>query len=90
MADMQFRIPHAYQDAVVRCVLPVCTAAGRIAFAFDTAAGQTLRLSVSVEQAAWLAGCLSGYMSEAARTQSPGSALMPSEPMSVPSEGGKV
>lgn len=84
MADMQFRIPHAYQDAVVRCVLPVCIAAGRIAFAFDTAAGQTLRLSVSVEQAAWLAGCLSQCMSEAAGAQSSGASMVPSLPVPVP------
>lgn len=90
MAEAQSRIPPSYQDAVVRCVLPVCTASGRIAFAFDAADGQTLRFAVPLAQAEWMARNLLDYMSEAARTQSPGSALMSSDPMSVPSGGGKV
>lgn len=90
MADIQSRIPASYQEAVVRCVLPVCTASGRIALAFDTADGQTLRFSVPLAQAQWMTSSLLTYMSEAAGTQSPGSALMPSVPMSVPSEGEKV
>lgn len=88
MADS--KIPASYQDSVVRCVLPVCVATGRIALAFDTADGQTLRVALTQEHAAWLAGSLSDYMSEEARTQSPGLSLMPSAPRSVPSEGGKV
>lgn len=90
MPEIHSRIPVSYQDAVVRCVLPVCTATGRIAIAVDTQDGQTLRIALSQEHAAWLAGCLTDCISSDACTQSPGSALMPSAPKSVPSGGSKV
>ena len=74
MAEAQSRIPPSYQDSVLRCVLPVCFATGRVALAFDTADGQILRIALTQEHAAWLADRLSKYMSEAAGAHVPGAA----------------
>lgn len=80
-------LPNSYIDAGVRCVLPVCPERTRIGVAFDLDCGPVVRLALAPQAAITLHAMLGDYINSLALTQSPGSLLSPSEPVSVPSEG---
>lgn len=81
--------PNSYTTAKVRNVLPAC-AGGRIGFGLDVPGGATVRYAISLDDARFLSACLLDYINDFAGTQSLGSALIPSEHKSVPSEGENV
>lgn len=83
-------LPTVYTDALVRAVTPVCPCRLRMGLAFDLPDGQVVRLALNEESVRFLRACLDDYSSSFAGTQSPGSPLISSESMSVPSEGEKV
>lgn len=83
-------LPDEYIDVGARNVTPVCPVRSRIGLGFNLANGKALRLALTESDARFIHASLADYISDLAATQSPGSALMPSAPMSVPSDGVKV
>lgn len=83
-------LPNSYIDAGVRCVLPVCHERSRLGVAFDLDCGPVVRLALTPQGVKTLQAMLGDYINSLALTQSPGSLLSPSEPVSVPSEGVKT
>lgn len=84
---MPQRLPGTYRDAEIRAVLPRCPQRERLGLAIDFPGQPTLRVAVSDEGARLLMLALADYSRSRAGSQSPGSADMPSAPMSVPSDG---
>lgn len=80
-------LPDSYVDADTRCVLPFCPKRERLGIAFNVFGQPTIRLALTPLQASNLRTCLDDYISSFAGSQSPGSELSPSDPVSVPSEG---
>lgn len=80
-------LPPIYIDASVRNITEVCIAKQRLGIGFDVAFGHPIRLAITPESAKFLRDALDLYISSFAGTQSSTSELMPSEPMSVPSDG---
>lgn len=80
-------LPASYIQADTRNVTPVCPQTQRIGIGFYLMTGGVVRMALSLKDARWLRDCLNGYINSPAGTQSPGSELSPSVPMSVPSEG---
>lgn len=77
----------SYIDAGTRCVLPFCPDRGRLGLAFDVLGQPTVRLALTPLDAVSLRNCLTGYINSLAGSHSDASELMPSAPVSVPSDG---
>ena len=82
-------LPESYIDADMRCVQPFCAERGRLGIAVDIWLEPTIRIALTPVAATFLRDCLSDYINCLAGTQSPGSELMPSAPVLVPSDGPK-
>ena len=80
-------LPAIYTDAGVRVITPVCPQRQRLGIGFDIPGMLPWRVAITPEAAEFLLGELASYISSFAGSQSSGSELIPSEPMSVPSEG---
>ncbi len=80
-------LPNTYTDAGVRVITPVCPRRQRLGIGFDVAGMLPVRVAITPEAAEFLLGELASYISSFAGSQSSGSELIPSEPVSVPSEG---
>jgi hypothetical protein len=83
-------LPESYLDADMRCVQPMCPKRERIGIAIDIWPMPTIRVALTATAATFLRDCLTDYINSFAASQSPGSELIPSAPMSVPSDGVKV
>lgn len=83
-------LPKVYIDAASRNVTPFCPARNRFGVGFNLPNGEVLRLALDLQGAQFLRDSLAVYISDLAVTQSSGLALIPSVPMSVPSDGVKV
>lgn len=86
------RIPAAYSEALLYCVLPPCTHSGRQALAFQLASGEVQRFSITAKDADTLSRLLTNYFGDIVKAgiQSRGSELIPSAPMSMPSDAGQI
>jgi hypothetical protein len=80
-------LPVSYIISTVRNVTPVCQHTQRIGIGFDLATGDVLRVALDEQHARDMCDLLNAYINSRAGSHSLGSALSPSEPMSVPSEG---
>lgn len=83
-------LPPIYQDAQVRNVTPRCPERNRLGIGLELASGEVVRFALDEAGVAFLAMCLQDYWNSAAGRQSPGSALISRESMSVPSAGENV
>ncbi len=83
-------LPTIYKDALVRCVTQVCPSRLRIGVGFDIGESTPLHLALDLVDARDLVLLLEDYISFFAGSQSPGSELSPSAPVSVPSDGVKT
>lgn len=79
----------SFDQATLRVVTPVCHVTGRIGLAFNAGA-DVVRLALDVRDALVLCDLVRNYVSSRGSDQSPGSALISSAPMSVPSDGVKT
>ena len=82
-------LPLQYADVELRNVTPVCPGRHRIGVGFDVLqpGGGCIRLALNLATATVLADLLQACISSFAGSQSAGSELSPSAPVSVPSEG---
>lgn len=84
-------LPPIYVDATLRNVTPVCPTRQRFGLGFEVDAGgghnMMVRVAITTAQAEFLQAALGDYISSLAGSQSAGSELSPSDPVSVPSEG---
>lgn len=83
-------LPSIYQDAQMRNVTPMCAERNRLGLGLDLPSGEVVRFALDEASLVFLTTCLQGYWNSDAGRQSPWSALMPRESMSVPSEGENV
>lgn len=80
-------LTNSYINATLRAVLPVCPNRKRLGLAFDINQTPILRIALSVEDSITLRNLLDNYIKSFASDQSDGSELIPSDAISVPSEG---
>lgn len=88
--NLQTRLPKTYLDASVRCVLPVCPGRQRLGLGLDVLGQPTVRIALDQRSAQLLLDAVADYVKSFAGNQSPWSSLIPSEAVSVPSEGVNV
>lgn len=83
-------LPPIYQDATVRCVIPLCPVRECLGLGIQQADGSVLRFALDAAGVELLRLSLADYCQSPAGTQSPMSPLMSSDPKSVPSVGVNV
>ena len=83
-------LPAIYLDAHLRNATPVCPQRGRLGVGFEIAGQPAVRVGITRRDARILIAVLTGYLNSPADDQSAGSSLIPSEAVSVPSDGVKV
>lgn len=87
---MDDRLPRSYLDASVRAVLPVCPGRQRFGIGIDIPGQPTVRVALDQRSAQLLLDAVADYVKSFAGNQSPGSSLIPSVAVSVPSDGVNV
>ena len=83
-------LPYLYIDANLRNVTPICPERNRLGIGFDLPFNKLVRVAITQDQAKVLRTVLDDYISSFAGSQSPGSELIPSVSISVPSDGVNV